>query len=419
MIIHTVTPGDTVWNLAHRYGVSPSRILSDNGIRDPRALVEGQALVVLIPHSTYTVQPGDTLRSVAEKFQMSPIQLLQYNPELISSPYLRVGQGLMMEPEDRGQKEISIDGCAYADADPNILRRCLPYLSTVTICDYKYTDAGDIVACEDASILELAEQFHTAPVLLLSALAENGNFCAEKVSALLTHHKMQTRLLTQIIDAMRAKGYVGLAVGLEHIEREDADAYPDFLQYAAELLHENEFFLRVILSQGEEIVRTRDIADEVVLTPQQYLFSPPSPIAPFNQLQKEIEVATREISPEKILLSFPNIGYDWTLPYRKHMTRAIPIGNDYAVALAHRYRTSIQRKPSSRSPTFEYQGRIGKNHVVWFEDARSMEQKLILIEKYGLRGGNYWNLAQPFEQSWTLLSAKYKIRKLYRPDNAR
>ena len=49
MASHVVSPGDTVWSIARQYGVSPQRILSDNGILNPQALPSGQALLILIP----------------------------------------------------------------------------------------------------------------------------------------------------------------------------------------------------------------------------------------------------------------------------------------------------------------------------------------------------------------------------------
>ena len=104
MVIHTVRPGDTVWRLARQYGVSASRIISDNGIRNPQQLPIGQALIILIPELTYTVQPGDTLGTIAARFSVPEIVLLQNNPELIFSSYLMAGQTIVIhfqEPKRR------------------------------------------------------------------------------------------------------------------------------------------------------------------------------------------------------------------------------------------------------------------------------------------------------------------------------
>ena len=66
----------------------------------------------------------------------------------------------------------------------------------------------------------------------------------------------------------------------------------------------------------------------------------------------------------------------------------------------------------AQTPFFNYTGRDGAEHVVWFEDARSILAKLDLMDAFALRGGEYWNLMRPFEQNWALVNALYNIRKI-------
>ena len=49
MLIHIVEPGETAYGIAARYGVSPARLLADNGLSASDTLAVGQALLVLIP----------------------------------------------------------------------------------------------------------------------------------------------------------------------------------------------------------------------------------------------------------------------------------------------------------------------------------------------------------------------------------
>jgi murein DD-endopeptidase MepM/ murein hydrolase activator NlpD len=43
---HTVASGETVYHIAHAYGVSPERLMKANGLGDPRELRLGQTLVI-------------------------------------------------------------------------------------------------------------------------------------------------------------------------------------------------------------------------------------------------------------------------------------------------------------------------------------------------------------------------------------
>ena len=51
-------------------------------------------------------------------------------------------------------------------------------------------------------------------------------------------------------------------------------------------------------------------------------------------------------------------------------------------------------------------------HEVWFEDARSVREKLKLVNKYDLRGTSYWVLGVPFPQNWIVLDEMFNIVKV-------
>ena len=68
MIIHVVTPGDTILGLADRYGVNAENLMADNGIMADDTLVVGQALVVAIPEQIHTVAAGESLSGIAGQY---------------------------------------------------------------------------------------------------------------------------------------------------------------------------------------------------------------------------------------------------------------------------------------------------------------------------------------------------------------
>jgi murein DD-endopeptidase MepM/ murein hydrolase activator NlpD len=53
LVQHTVEPGETVYHIAHQYGVSTDRLMAVNRLADPRALRAGQSLVIPIPGNGY------------------------------------------------------------------------------------------------------------------------------------------------------------------------------------------------------------------------------------------------------------------------------------------------------------------------------------------------------------------------------
>lgn len=135
-------------------------------------------------------------------------------------------------------------------------------------------------------------------------------------------------------------------------------------------------------------------------------------VAPINKVKEVLDYAVSEIPPEKIFMGIPNYGYDWTLPYVRGESRARLIGNVEAVDIAGSYGAEIQFDQLAMSPYFNYTDENGREHIVWFEDARSIEAKLSLVPAYGFRGAGYWNLMKPFPQNWLLADHLFNIRKL-------
>ena len=97
----TVQPGDTLSDIADRQGVSLNQLMQANGITNPNMVVAGQKLVLpgsrrataaaaprALPTAPYTVKSGETLSEIADRFGTSTERLIQLNG--ISNPNLVV-----------------------------------------------------------------------------------------------------------------------------------------------------------------------------------------------------------------------------------------------------------------------------------------------------------------------------------------
>ena len=82
-----------------------------------------------------------------------------------------------------------------------------------------------------------------------------------------------------------------------------------------------------------------------------------------------------------------------------------------AVTLAGSVGASIQFDERAQSPFFRYTDSAGRQHEVWFEDARSLRAKYRLVADYGLAGVSWWNLNRLFRTNFLLLESMYRIEK--------
>ena len=65
---------------------------------------------------------------------------------------------------------------------------------------------------------------------------------------------------------------------------------------------------------------------------------------------------------------------------------------------------------SAKAPFFFYTDEKGREHVVWYEDARSFQAKTDLIKEYSLAGGGIWNLMRENPQGYVTLNSLLNIK---------
>jgi len=427
MLIHVVEPGDTVYSIARRYGVSAERLLTDNGLGRFQPLVVGQTIVVLFPVEVHTVKPGDTLTKIAADYGVSVNSLLQNNPILTSNWFLYEGQTIVIRFDDQKQGFIAINGYVYPFINRWLLRRQLPYLTYLSIFTYGFTPDGNLVIPDDEEIIATALEYGTAPLMVFTAMSEEGIFSSELAGRLFNDLELQQKVLDALADVIVQKGYYGIDVDFEFVGGENSAAFVEFMQrlhQRMEALGKVVFVTLApkissdqpgVLYEGHDYGGLGAGADRALLMTYEwgYTFGPPMAVAPINNVRQVVEYAVTQIPIRKLMLGIPNYGYDWPLPYVQGETMALTIGNMQAVEIARRNRVPIQFDDVAQAPFFRYFfPPEGREHEVWFEDARSVQAKARLVNEYGLYGIGIWQLMRYFPQMWLVLNSMFHIIKL-------
>ncbi len=424
MIIHTVKEGETLFSIGEMYGVSPL-LLSQNNDVEPDSLVEGQDIVVQIPKITHTVKEGETLFSIATMYGVTAVNLLQNNPIIVKNGLIYPGETIVIEYDEEKSGVIAVNGYVYPYVNRNVLIRNLPYLSFVTIFTYGFTPDGELIGIDDEDIIRIATDYGVAPIMLISTLGENGAFSNELASLLLNNTEAQNVLIDNIIENMRAKGYKGLDIDFEYVFPEDKDNYVQFVSSLTQSLNAEGFFVMTALApktsseQKGLLYEAHDYnalgaaSNAVLIMTYEwgYTYGPPMAVAPINNVRRVVEYAVTQIPNDKIFMGIPFYGYDWTLPFVKG-SKARSMGSVTAVNIARRTGSVIQYDEEAQTPFFEYTDDItGKDHIVWFENARSIQAKLGLIKEFGLIGTGIWNVMRYFPEGWLVINGMFDIYK--------
>lgn len=432
MIIYVVQPGDTLDSIAREYGVPLSRLIAQNELNEMGDITVGQSIVILYPNEVYTVKQGDTLAGIAESYGVTVNQLLRNNPSLKGVGEIFAGQSVIIDYKTSKEGSIAVNGYIYPFVERETLIRTLPYLTFLTLFTYGFTADGMLVdkgitefGLDEDEIISLSRQYGVAPIMHLSTLTEDGFFSSELGNTILNDPGAQDTLIQNIITRMDEKNYYGFDVDFEYLSSANRDLYTAFVGKLENALNESGYILITALvpkaspDQPGDFYESHDyggigaVSNYVLLMTYEwgYAFGPPMAVAPLNQVEKVLDYALSVISREKIFLGIPNYAYDWILPYEKGITKAEKISNVEAVNRAILYGSTIQFDEVAQTPFFMYKN-DGTEHIVWFEDARSIDEKLRLAQSNNLYGIAYWNLMQWFPQNWLILNAKYNLIKV-------
>lgn len=426
MIIHVIKPGDTVYKLAEQYRVSPQDIINANDLRNPSKLAVGQTIIIPSNNSVHVVKSGQSLYSIALSHGLSLDALLAANPDLHAPYTIYPGQVIKLPPSNEKLGTIEVNGYLYPNITDDNLRRTLPHLTYVSIFSYSITQGGDLIPVSgDDRIISAAKEHRVAPLMVLTNTEEGKGFNSDIISALVNDSNAKARLIENIAVAAKAKGYFGVNVDFEYIPPRDREAYNTFLRELKSRLELEGLVMftnmapKISDTQMGTLYESHDyrfngeVADRVILMTYEwgYIAGPPMAVSPISEVRRVLDYAVTRIPRDKILMSLPGYGYDWTLPFKKG-DRARVLSVTQATELAATTGAEIQFDVESMTPFFEYFDSNVHEHIVWFEDAISADAKLRLISEYGLAGVSYWTINQFWPQNWVVLNSLYNVRKV-------
>lgn len=420
MLIHIVRSGETLYSIARQYGVDPSILAFDNDIADPLRLPVGQPVAVVFPTVIHTVSPGETIASIAAEYNVTPDHIFRRNLFLNGQGNIFPNQLLYIEVEREVLGTYSTGGYAYPYISDTLLRRYLPFMGALMPFTYGFRPDGTLISPDDASMLNTARDYNTEPIMHLSTLTEGDIFSVELAEALFAAPGIQAVLLDNVIANMQAKGYTSLDVDFEFLGARNAAKYADFVAYCRERLRPYGFGVMTALApktsddqpgalyEGHDYALLGEAADAVLLMTYEwgYTYGPPMAVSPIKPVAEVVDYALTRIPAEKILLGISNYGYDFPLPYTQGVSRATSVSTKQAFTLAAQYGAEIFFDETVTAPYFDYTV-DGVAHRVWFEDVRSISERLRLMADRNLRGALWWNLNR--ENNQTLIAINQLI----------
>ncbi len=468
MNIYVVKSGDTLWSISQKYAVEANQIFYGNQLKNINILVIGQSLLIPESRKEYIIQPGDTLFKISQKFNIDLQELINFNQ--ISNPStLFVGQLIVFPSFVHTVKtgetlyslsynyKVSLDAILNANKItnpsliypnqqiriPNVrptidvnayttrtddqgvgevtgLGSYFTYLSPFT---HSIKADGSITELNDNNLIKASYTNNVDPLLVLTNYSE-GTFNSDLAATILRSEALQDTLISTLLKKMKEKGYKGVNIDFEYVYPQDRENYNNFLRRTVSRLRPAGYKVSTALApkikedqkgllyEAHDYKAHGEIVDFVVLMTYEWGWAGGKPwaIAPINEVRKVLDYAVTVIPRNKILMGVPLYGRDWKLPWVEG-TFAKTVSPQSAIDLATQQGVRIKYNSDYQSPYFNYWDQSGKQHEVWFEDARSILAKQKTMDEYKLRGISYWVLGSAFPQNWLLQHSRYRVQK--------
>lgn len=131
---------------------------------------------------------------------------------------------------------------------------------------------------------------------------------------------------------------------------------------------------------------------------EHYIGGHAGPIASMEWFHRSLKNLLKHIPPEKCVLAVGNYSYDWNLASNK----AFYQGFEKAIDKARKSNSEIKFDPKTMNPHFTYDDDNNEKHEVWFLDAITAYNQILLGRRHGITEFALWELGSEDYGFWSI-----------------
>lgn len=215
--------------------------------------------------------------------------------------------------------------------------------------------------------------------------------------------------------ATASEGYAGITIDFEGVNEAQRDSFSLFMQLLREKLPEGKTLYVCVMptnyfagydfrALGQSCDKVIMMAHDYVPTsiPASYIGTPRTeyPEAPIGQIYYALQALTHpetgveDLSKCALAISFAATAFPVDEEGKLTGTELLNPDMDIMAKRLTENTASIGWSDTYRSPHITYQTEEGDWYKVWYEDARSVEEKIILARMFGVNGISLWRVGQ-------------------------
>ncbi|WP_407311144.1 glycosyl hydrolase family 18 protein [Desulfosporosinus sp. SB140] len=272
---------------------------------------------------------------------------------------------------------------------------------------------GTLVGRPSRRLINEAHAKGIRAFLTVSNLTSGGRFSTDLLGRLVRDQNFANFVWGNIRNLLAEYQFDGVNLDLEKGKPEDRALFSQLIQTWSAKFRQANFLVTIDVpakSSDEPLDPWKgafdfkiigQAVDEVILMTyeEHWPASPPGSVASIPWVNENLNYALANIPAQKIYMGIPLYGYDW--PERGS---AQVISYQRAIDLAKRFGAPIRWDARQHSSYFHYET-MGIKHTVYFEDPRSLRDKLDLALSKGIRGVALWEMNLSYPAFWEVLQA--------------
>lgn len=303
-------------------------------------------------------------------------------------------------------------GFALSSSYPSIVQNKF-YLDEIATATHQTDEFGEFKGEAPITQINYANKNNIKPLLLFT-----NQFNKTTSKNLLENQMNRINCINNLFFELQKGKYKGINIDFEGIYPENRDDFSSFVAQIYSFLKPYGYTITIAVP-----AKTKDnpndgwhgafdykalgnYVDEFILMTydEHYSGGPPGPIASIEWVRKVVKYTQSVVSKEKIYLGIASYGYDWIV---NEKTKAKALSMIKCNELSISTNSTIKWDELAKTPYFEY-SIDDKNHIVWFENSKSLSYKLDLVNEFDIAGIAIWRLGLETEDFFNVISQKLK-----------
>lgn len=231
-------------------------------------------------------------------------------------------------------------------------------------------------------------------------------------------------LSTQIANYVEEYNLDGINVDIENVTHEQKDQYTQFVKLLREKIPSHKEISVAVAANPKnwqvgwhgsyDYAALANIADHILIMAYDEHFEggEAGPVASIDYVENSIKYALSKTTSDKIVLGIPFYGRVWSVDSERIVGKGVNSNTLLQIIQDCHATVTYDEKSQSVKAEFTITETSGKytvgsgvvlqpgKYVAWFENDRSYQAKLNLIEKYNLKGAGAWSLGQEDSSIW-------------------